>query len=86
LPLDRDGFAVFTVRGDGSKEIKEFQDSVKDIYEAANGMLPPGIGLTTFKSVGERLIRAAHNERPTAQVVQSISIGNTCFRHFSEDR
>ncbi|KAJ6072594.1 hypothetical protein N7467_010679 [Penicillium canescens] len=74
LPLDRDGFSAFLIAGGGVKETKEFQAKVKETYEAASGMLPSGVGLTTFKSVGEQLIKAAYSGSPTAAAIQSISI------------
>lgn len=86
LPLDRDGFSAFLISGGGVKETKEFQAKVKETYEAASGMLPSGVGLTTFKSVGEQLIKAAYSGAPTAAAIQSISIGKFCSHLSSEKR
>lgn len=66
------------IAGGGVKETKEFQAKVKETYEAASGMLPSGVGLTTFKSVGEQLIKAAYSAGPSAAAIQSISIGKFC--------
>ncbi|KAJ5317219.1 hypothetical protein N7508_001727 [Penicillium antarcticum] len=76
--LDRDGFFNLKSGADVAKVVREFQDSVKETYEAASSILPPGIGLTSFKSVGERLLKAIHAGHPSAAAIQSISIGNFC--------
>ncbi|OQD79180.1 hypothetical protein PENANT_c059G11493 [Penicillium antarcticum] len=72
--LDRDGFFNLKSGADVAKVVREFQDSVKETYEAASSILPPGIGLTSFKSVGERLLKAIHAGHPSAAAIQSISI------------
>jgi len=79
LKLDREGFWWGHINADVNTMLKEFEEVAHILYDISEGttIMPPGVNFTTFKSVGEHLIRLSHSHPPTAANVRSISIGKS---------
>lgn len=75
VKLDRDGFWNGYCIAHVEPTLAEFKQFTRQLYETYSFMLPPGVNLATFGSVGEQLIRLSHSQRPSASLVRSISIG-----------
>ena len=75
LRIDRDGFCNTYCTAHVEPTLAEFKQFARQIYENYEGVMPPGVNLATFVSVGEQLIKLSHSQFPSASLVRSISIG-----------
>ncbi|CAG8910250.1 unnamed protein product [Penicillium egyptiacum] len=74
VKLDRDGFSNFYCTAHVEPTLAEFKQFTRQLYETYDHLIPPGVNLATFGSVGEQLIRLSHSQLPSASLVRSISI------------
>ena len=77
LRLDRDGFCNHYCVAHVEPTLAEFKKFTRQIYETYDYLIPPGVNMATFGSVGEQLIRLSHSRFPSASLVRSISIGES---------
>ncbi|KAJ5513040.1 hypothetical protein N7463_002592 [Penicillium fimorum] len=74
LKLDRDGFWNAYCGAHVEPTVAEFKQFTRQLYERFSHVMPPGVNLATFASVGEQLIRLSHSQLPSASLIRSISI------------
>ncbi|KAJ5383389.1 hypothetical protein N7517_001300 [Penicillium concentricum] len=74
LKLDRDGFWNAFCGKHVEPTLAEFKQFTRQLYERSSRIIPPGVNLATFASVGEQLIRLSHSQLPSASLVRSISV------------
>ncbi|KAJ5164632.1 uncharacterized protein N7500_006462 [Penicillium coprophilum] len=79
LKLDRDGFWNAYCGAHVEPTMVEFKQFTRQLYERFTHVMPPGVNMATFASVGEQLIRLSHSQGPSASLVRSISIGKFKF-------
>lgn len=77
--LDRDGFWNRYCVAHVEPTLAEFKEFTRQMYETYDYLLPPGVNMATFGSVGEQLIRLSHSRFPSASLIRSISIGEFQF-------
>lgn len=75
VKLDRDGFWNSYCTAHVEPTLAEFKQFTRQLYETYQNLIPPGVNMATFASVGEQLIRLSHSQLPSASLVRSISIG-----------
>ncbi|KAJ5405622.1 hypothetical protein N7465_006906 [Penicillium sp. CMV-2018d] len=74
VKLDRDGFWNSYCTAHVEPTLAEFKQFTRQLYETYQNLIPPGVNVATFGSVGEQLIRLSHSQLPSASLVRSISI------------
>ncbi|KGO71073.1 Tetratricopeptide-like helical [Penicillium italicum] len=74
VKLDREGFWNSYCTAHVEPTLVEFKQFAREFYEAYQTLIPPGVNLATFVSVGEQLIKLSHSQLPSASLVRSISI------------
>ncbi|CAG8287333.1 unnamed protein product [Penicillium nalgiovense] len=72
--LDRDGFWNRYCVAHVEPTLAEFKEFTRQMYETYDYLLPPGVNMATFGSVGEQLIRLSHSRFPSASLIRSISV------------
>jgi hypothetical protein len=83
MGLDRDGFWNHYCIAHIEPTLAEFKKFTRQMYETYGYLLPPGVNMATFGSVGEQLIRLSHSRFPSASLIRSISIGESQFQVYS---